>query len=599
MKSIFTFCLLSVGTLLLFSSPASGQHPFVQEKRDYVWLLGYDSNPDNLDFGGTRIDFSSAPPSVTYEYRTLDFDITNAAICDTAGQLLFYTNGIAVHDANHELVLNGDGLNPDPYTQFWVNNGYNLYQGAIFLPTPESYVDYHLLHTERTGNIQIEGNNTVVHRLYESIVTIPENASPYVGIKNHPVVQDTLEYGKMTSARHGNGQDWWVLSQEYDSNRFYRLFLTKDGLNIDGNQQIGELLPSGLGQAKFSPDGNKYASFTIHNLETGQFLNIYSFDRCTGALYDPLQINYNDTAGVGGIAISPNSRFLYVSSFRYIYQYDLEADDVEASREVVAVYDGFADPYPFSTYFFLCQLAPDNKIYISAPGGTSYLHIIHNPNAKGVACGIEQHGLSLPTYNAFGIPNFPYYGLGPLDGSPCDTLGLDHHPDAAFRFRLDSIAERQVSFWDYSAFFPSQWAWDFGDNSPTSNQRDPVHTYSSNGLYKVCLTVSNAYNSDTSCEWVQVGTPNNTRSPEKEEHKLLSVFPNPVSEVLTVLPLQPLSESMYWQIVNTDGQIVKEGQLPSGQAQLWIDMKEFAVGVYLFRLRQPDGFWYAERIVKQ
>lgn len=37
---------------------------------------------------------------------------------------------------------------------------------------------------------------------------------------------------------------------------------------------------------------------------------------------------------------------------------------------------------------------------------------------------VEQHGITLPTYNASSLPNFPNYRLGPLEGSPCDTLTI-------------------------------------------------------------------------------------------------------------------------------------------------------------------------------
>ncbi|KGE85609.1 hypothetical protein IX84_26310 [Phaeodactylibacter xiamenensis] len=69
-------------------------------------------------------------------------------------------------------------------------------------------------------------------------------------------------------------------------------------------------------------------------------------------MYNPRVINYNDTAYFAGAAISENSRFLYISSYRYIYQYDLEAEDTEGSKVLVAEYDGFESPANFGTRFF-------------------------------------------------------------------------------------------------------------------------------------------------------------------------------------------------------------------------------------------------------
>ncbi|MBK7699704.1 MAG: hypothetical protein IPJ39_13695 [Saprospiraceae bacterium] len=60
---------------------------------------------------------------------------------------------------------------------------------------------------------------------------------------------------------------------------------------------------------------------------------------------------------------------------------------------------------------------------------------IEYPDEAGEACTVLQHSVFMPTGIARGIPNFPHYRLGPLDGSPCDTLGLDNNPIAKYRYR--------------------------------------------------------------------------------------------------------------------------------------------------------------------
>ncbi len=128
---------------------------------------------------------------------------------------------------------------------------------------------------------------------------------------------------------------------------------------------------------------------------------------------------------VCGGAISPNSRFLYVSRWDYVLQFDLESPDILGSMDTVATYDGFFSPKAGGcrTTFMSCQLAIDGKIYISVgPCATEYLHVIHEPNKKGKDCNVEQHGIYLGVSNSFMIPNAPNYRLGKLKGSPCDTL---------------------------------------------------------------------------------------------------------------------------------------------------------------------------------
>ena len=52
-----------------------------------------------------------------------------------------------------------------------------------------------------------------------------------------------------------------------------------------------------------------------------------------------------------------------------------------------------------------------------------------------------------------------------------------------------------VSFSDSSVNSPTSWSWNFGD-SGTSTVQNPSHQYTSNGLYTVSLTATNAYGSD-------------------------------------------------------------------------------------------------------
>ncbi|MBL0052598.1 MAG: T9SS type A sorting domain-containing protein [Bacteroidetes bacterium] len=103
----------------------------------------------------------------------------------------------------------------------------------------------------------------------------------------------------------------------------------------------------------------------------------------------------------------------------------MQASNIAASLDTVAVNDGFYDPNPpWQTAFVLHQLGPDGKIYISTGNSTFSLHVIDQPDSTDTLCNVLQHSLSLGRFNVT-IPNFPNYDLGPLAGSPCDTLGLE------------------------------------------------------------------------------------------------------------------------------------------------------------------------------
>lgn len=117
-----------------------------------------------------------------------------------------------------------------------------------------------------------------------------------------------------------------------------------------------------------------------------------------------------DSAFVGGAAISPNSRYLYISSQVKFYQYDLQAPDIAASQVLLGEYDGYVSP--FATTFYNCQLAPDCKIYCNCYNSCDVFHVVNYPDEPGLSCDFVQHGVQLASSNALSIPNFPNYRLG-------------------------------------------------------------------------------------------------------------------------------------------------------------------------------------------
>lgn len=85
------------------------------QQHDNIWLFGYESNPSNLNFGGSVMDFSLDTVDIYYEFRNMNIDVTNASISDTSGNLLFYTNGIYIANGLNEPMENGGGLNPEQF----------------------------------------------------------------------------------------------------------------------------------------------------------------------------------------------------------------------------------------------------------------------------------------------------------------------------------------------------------------------------------------------------------------------------------------------------------------------------------------------------
>lgn len=413
--------------------------------------------------------------------------------------------------------------------------------------------------------------------------------------KNISVIKDTLTYGRITAIRHANGRDWWIMVPQFYSNQIYSFLFSDDGISSLDLQAVGETIPSGAGQFVFSPDGTKYIGLNVVHIGDAEdyHVHIYDFDRCAGSLSNPQDFVVTDVSFPGGgVAISENSRFLYVVTWMNIYQFDLNFPEIEATKIKIAEYDGFVGTtFEQTTPFHTAQLAPDGKIYINCPTSANYFHIIHNPNQKGLACNVEQHALEIPTLNYQSIPNFPYYGLGPLDGSPCDTLGIDNPPpQAAFSYVIEDSAAFQAAFYDGTRFSPENWFWEFGDGQ-SSTERFPIHTYAAPGAYEVCLTASNQTGSDTVCDTVRFVVSGSL--PVVGSGAEVRVFPNPASSVVTLSAHGLPGGVRAAEVVLYDalGRAVLRQRVVvrNGEALQRISLAGLPSGVYFWALRAGSG----------
>ena len=363
-------------------------------------------------------NFDSVPFNIVNEARAIGFLEANASICNAQGQMNFYTNGICIANANNDTMMNGDGLNPSPYTTSYEQYGIHIGQADIIIPFPDDSMKYYLFHETS----EYAGTNYQPKNLFQSIVDMSlDGGLGAVILKNNPIIQDTLVYGELTACKHANGRDWWLICHSYNSDEYYKLLITPNGIQSITTQNIGSVFfEGGGGQSCFSPDGNWYARYNAYDSTD---LDILSFDRCTGDFSNPINILFNDSAYVGGVAFSPNSQVLYVTSQSYIYQFDMTSANIPASQKTVATWDGYFSPqFPFASLFYMSQLANDGKIYISCGNSTVDIHVINYPNLLDTLCEVCQHCIHLPSYHSFGVPNLPNYYLGADTLSICDSV---------------------------------------------------------------------------------------------------------------------------------------------------------------------------------
>ncbi|MBK9253986.1 MAG: T9SS type A sorting domain-containing protein [Saprospiraceae bacterium] len=585
------------------------------QKEDFIWLWGDEPFdiilPDrraDTTLGASNIDFNFDPVKIYYDpNRVIDMAGANASICDQNGKLMAYSNGQVLYNGNHQAitdtinyfeVTNNSQCNEWEYNNFGDSNmsipgGLLGHQRVVILPVGD---EYYILY-----NNYNYCTNVVDKIAYSKFVINSENPNGKLIVKDHILIEDTLVFA-IYAIRHANGKDWWVINLNKNNTKIQRFLINQYGIHYYGTIESGLDDRTGHGQICISPDGKYlawyiFSSFTL----TGGYVAFATFDRCDGTISKLTGKVFPSLALTGGVSFSADSRYLYVGNRDNIFQYEI-SDGEMINEQVVAVFDGFYFSIPnvsieYSVNFCWMLLGPDGRIYVVPTSATQkYLGVIANPHEKGKACDVLQHSIVMPTRFTRTIPNLPNFRLGPLDGSPCDTLGLDNHPVAKFRYEPDTLDYLRIRFTDLSYFRPETWSWDFGDSSPKVADRYPFHRYTQNGTYNVCLTVSNENSSNTTCRTVTIGTSSSDDTPEPSAVADISLYPNPVVDFLLVTLGEYVPE--YGQIFLYDmtGRQVHTQRIWYGQNN--VDMSRLSEGMYVGRITDKGRLIRTVKVVK-
>lgn len=392
MHKITKVYIIFLTACLLFSTQSNAQ------KNDYVWLTGIGENKAVIDFNGEVVIMEESPLS-------LPIQGDNASYCTDDGELVFYTNGFAVANANHEIYANGDSLNTGK--NYFVNGDQEKYgrigmQDIIILPEPYSDSSFYIFHLP----IFFDDENEIrAGSLLYSYLDLKANNG------NGEIVEKNVEFhyeefiltSYLTAMQVKDSEDWWIIYLKEYENIYYTFRLDSMGINLVHDQDFGGerfYNASAGGTAKFSPDGTKYTHFNY-----GDQLSIFDFDRESGKLSNFKKVIVNDTLPMVFTSVewSPNSRFIYVACSFYLYQIDTWNDN---EVTLISIWSGLSDPFP--NYYWLMVQGPDCRIYVRSTNGTDSWHVIHYPDEKGEACGFQEAGVRPPNKGSFGNwPNHP------------------------------------------------------------------------------------------------------------------------------------------------------------------------------------------------
>ncbi len=210
---------------------------------------------------------------------------------------------------------------------------------------------------------------------------------------------------RITTIKHANGNDTWVIVHGSSNNVFYTYLVTNTGISATPVTSIVGTIHNNAGgnadgQLKASPDGCKLA-MAIYGMSV---LELFDFNNATGTISNPVTFDFYEGNNLYGVEFSPNGSKLYVGMMwlQKIYQFDLNAGSqaaIDDSRYLVATMSDYNRPGAF-------QIGPYGKIYIARTG--PYVAVINNPNRSGADCGFVSDAIYLGP-NASGVNSLPSF----------------------------------------------------------------------------------------------------------------------------------------------------------------------------------------------
>lgn len=306
-----------------------------------------------------------------------------ASVSNSAGAFLFATDGVNVYDRNCNLMPNGTGL----------LGGTSSTQSAIIVQNPANANIYYIFTVAQDA-----GANGV--RYSEVNMALNGGFGNVTTNKNIPLTPFPMSE-KLTSVRHCNNVDVWVVSKRWNDNGFRAWLVSATGVDpvpvISAAGYVpSTVVQSSFGQLKASPDGRKLAAayYGTPPNTGGHRLEIHDFDNATGIVSGVTSVPINLAYGCEW---SPNGELVYVSTNNgNLFQRNICTN---VTTQIASV----------GSFLGSLQLTQQGRI-LASRGTAAKLGCITQPNNSGIACAYNDNYVVLPSAGRMGLPNFaPYY----------------------------------------------------------------------------------------------------------------------------------------------------------------------------------------------
>lgn len=389
------------------------------QKEAFNWIWGICTQGDSceLPYSVTIVKFGYDSIERIYSPNNFggSFYSGTATISDSLGNFLMAFDGKILYDSVGNVIQE---LTELPYGS--IPSGRKSF---IFLKIKNERDCYHLIYNY--SKILSEANGNVVY-CDSNIINLKIKVNSANGYEilsadtlNLPIISTP---GAIDATRHANCRDWWILKSGLNRNSFLRGILSPDGLSFEDFTTEADSMINNVNKfISFSSDGSKYFHFLGNSI---RILDVYDFDRCTGELSNLRSFDFSELLQPDDFTpfnLSPDGNLLYflrgnIETFRFenlVYDisnqtYNLMNKSVNTpclSPNLKQMVFGHYKYY--DTYF------------------ETYLSVLNEPNEYNEA-NLDTFAYVMPTWGYLRVPhNWANHMLGPVDGSSCDTLGLD------------------------------------------------------------------------------------------------------------------------------------------------------------------------------
>src|SRR6056297_2436433 len=221
--------LKAVGLWVLFFC-VSVQMGNGQIAYDNNWYIGYKSWGDPYEIG--RWDFSNGLEIKLDRGLEAEFRGQNLTMSDREGNLLFYSNGCKLWDANHEVIPGSDPLLPGEFHEEWCVGGswkgmprVRTMMGLPFELSEDSTLYY--IYQVRDSFVNEPVPNLIAY--FREHAVLHTDSGLEVLYTDSTITSNITHTGFFSAIRHANERDWWLIHPLYDSTVFEAILINKDG----------------------------------------------------------------------------------------------------------------------------------------------------------------------------------------------------------------------------------------------------------------------------------------------------------------------------------------------------------------------------------